>query len=133
MTTTAPGGSEVRPLSLRALAWLYDCEAENTRVGRHGADIFEPLDLPAVRDARPSCCYISEVWLYSSDGNTLLGKTKTHDMNHPFPLMLRLSDGRWYERASGRVTWYRDRWYMKHTAYANTRTARWLNGAAADA
>lgn len=117
---------DVKSMSLRASAWLYECDAEWEPDGNYGAIVWEPLNLPALT-GRPSVRLGNTVSLYDVTGNKKLGETQHHGMMLPFPMLLRLSNGHWYEVASGRMERREDdRWYMRWWVFRNTRTAKWL-------
>lgn len=117
-----------QPMSMRAFAWFYDCEAEFERDGPQSVFIYEPLRLPAV-EGRCSL-FGNRVAMYDWTGNQKVGEVRVHEGDHAFPLLLRLSDGVWYEVGHRRVMQREDgTWAIQWTGYRNTRTARWANGA----
>lgn len=123
----APGVEDMKPMSLRAYAKLWDCEGEWTKEGRNSVHVYEPLDLPAIEDASPYCWGLRNVTLYSKDGNTKLAEVETKDLNQGFPTLLRLPDGLWYEVASGSCVWHEGLWCMRWLAYKNSDLCKLLN------
>ena len=125
-------------MSCNAVAFLYDCECRWRRNGRRSIEIFEPLNIDAPADARPSCWGLNEVTFYDSTGNKVIGRCTTHDIKHINPTLMRVrGTGRWWEVGCGSVRWIesfidenKGRWVMVWEAWDNTRAARDLNGEA---
>ena len=127
MTTDKP--NEVRPLTLSAFCKLWTCDAEIEQVGPFRYVVWEPLNAPFPADARPSCCYISDIVFYDVTGNKRLGECKCHAINSPFPDLVYLQRHNvWATMGLGTVI-HREGvgWCVRREAWTNDRYARSIN------
>ncbi len=119
---------EPKPVSCRGFAHLYFAEGEWEPNGRCSIYLYEPLSIEAPADARPSCCYSTEVHFYDCTGNKFLGKVRTHSFMGWSPTLLLVDGtGLWWEVGGGTVVYRNGRWFMRWTLYRNSREAYGAN------
>lgn len=117
----------MKSLSLNRFATLWDCECDFEWHCQQQCYAWEPLDIDAPHDARPSCFLGNRVSFYDVTGNKPLGELTHRDLQGVAPTLMLLRDGTWVEVLSGRVLYRAGKWCMRWLCAKNTRTARMMN------
>lgn len=119
------------PMSVRAVAKCWECDAEFERDGPEGSHwvvFWEPLNCDAPPDARPYVYGTGQIDFYDCTGNRMIEKNILfHSLNSTFPHMLLMRDGVWREAMPGQVVYHDGRWQVRHRAASNTRMAAAMN------
>lgn len=119
-----------KPMRVSRAMTFWECEAECHRVGKHGAEVWEPLRLqdPVPPDAHPYCYFGNRVAFYTdATHQSIITATEYYDLGAaPSPHLLWFG-GRWWERGGARIVCRDGTWFAVHDVRDNTRAAQWAN------
>lgn len=127
--------SDVRPMSLRAFAWLYSFDGEWRRTGPQSCEFIQPVMLDLPPDARPrfsshgrsAFSRNSSLYFYDHTGNKRLADgIQCYDIGFPETLLL-APDGTWWQVSGGRAEYRGGRWCVIYEGWRNTRLALMAN------